>query len=227
MWFEGDLVEKRKLRKPPMSTYISTRASTNHQSPFIWSFWVTRRASKVHYGNDAKLIYTSGGFWAIFKAVKRALLLQLFQTKLLGLSSSVCLRRERAWSSLIRRVQRLGPHCRECVCVCVCVLTRKYWGGSMYVCPGHVSEFVFSVAEMRCFSFFSFCVCVCSRHHNSLVQCGSVGWGSQRLGCCNSDTYRRKDVLTFLPGGGGKFSHHLHWLYPGCHHSFFFRPYLK
>ena len=158
MWFEGDLVEKRKLRKPPMSTYISTRASTNHQSPFIWSFWVTRRASKVHYGNDAKLIYTSGGFWAIFKAVKRALLLQLFQTKLLGLSSSVCLRSERAWSSLIRRVQRLGPHCRECVCVCVCAHTEVL--GGKHVC---VSRPCVWVCVQRCRNavlFFFFLLCV-------------------------------------------------------------------
>lgn len=115
------------------------------------------------------------------------------------MSSCVCLRSESLKPEVLSYVgaRSLGSSlCRECVCV----LARSIGGENMYVCPGRVSEFVFSVAEMWCF-FFSFfvCVCVCSHHHNSLVQCGSVGRGSQRLGCGNSDTHRRSDVLTFLP----------------------------
>ena len=144
----------------------------------------------------------AGLFWAIFKAVKRALPLRLVSDQIARLVF-LCLSKKwklKAWSSLIRRARSLGPHCVGSVCA------HTQYGGGEHV---RVSRPCVWVCVQRCRNvvlFFSFCVCVCvcvcSRHHNSLVQCGSIRRGSQQLGCGNSDTHRRSDVLTFLPERG-------------------------
>lgn len=184
-----------------MSTHVSNESI--HESPKSIHLKLLRNTTGLRgpLWQWCKSSLTPAGlFWAIFKAVKRALPLRLVSDQIARLVF-LCLSKKwklKAWSSLIRRSAE--PRFLTVPGVCVCARTQ-YRGGKACTCVQAVCLSLCSALQ-KCGAFFFLfcvCVCVCSHHHNSLVQCGSVGRGSQRLGCGNSDTHRRSDVLTFLP----------------------------